>query len=547
MSKMVDRGVYRDEIGAVTQEKDEKKEISRRRFLTNVAASGAALAIVPRRVLGRGFTPPSDTLNIAGIGVGGMGRNNLINLASQNIVALCDVDWGYAGKALDRFDTDIQNLRTRIDQPAPPPRPGQPPVEFDRVKAEARLAAMIRLKTDHLPRAKRYQDYRDMLERQKDIDAVVVATPDHMHAPIALAAMALGKHVYVQKPICWSVEEARQLARRAKDTKVATQMGNQGHSLDDARTAVEYIWAGAIGDVREVHIWTNRPIWPQGVPRPEPLKVSADTLRWNESGLDARLAAALAGNFPVPDSLAWDLFLGAAPNVDYHPVYHPFNWRGWVDWGVGAIGDMGAHLIDHSMWALNLGLPTTIETVSTPFNGASYPHATLTFYEFPARGPMPPVKLTWYDGGLMPNKPEELGDEELKKEGGALLIGTKGKLLHDTYGLKPRLLPKSLHDSFGKPPQKLPRIDKEAHEMNWVDAAKGKGEASCPFEYAARLTEVMLLGIVALRAGTKIHYDAANMRVTNVAQANDYLRREYRRGYLSSALRSQLPSVAAAS
>jgi len=530
-------------------EKKEKKEMSRRTFLSNVGASGAAFAIVPRHVLGHGFTPPSDTLNIAGIGVGGMGRSNLINLASQNIVALCDVDWGYADKGFDGLDTGIQNLRARIDQSNPQPAPGQPPVEFDRVKAKTRLDAMIKLKTEHLSKAKRYRDYRDMLEHQKDIDAVVVATPDHMHAPIALAAMALGKHVYVQKPLCWSVEEARQLARRAKETKVATQMGNQGHSSDDGRTAVEYIWAGAIGEVREVHIWTNRPLgyWPQGVPRPAPLKEPADSLRWNGQGVTARLAAALAGDFPVPGTLAWDLFLGVAPQMGYHPIYHPFNWRGWVDWGVGAIGDMGAHLIDHSMWALNLGLPASIETVSTPFNGASYPHATLTFYEFPARGPMPPVKLTWYDGGLMPNKPEELGDEELKKEGGALLIGSKGKLLHDTYGLKPRLLPKSLHDSFGKPPQKLPRIDKEAHEMNWVDAAKGKGEASCPFEYAARLTEVMLLGIVALRAGTKIHYDAANMRVTNVAQANDYLRREYRRGYLSSALRSQLPSVAAAS
>src|SRR5216110_2227993 len=169
------------------------------------------------------------------------------------------------------------------------------------------------------------------------------------------------------------------------------------------------------------------------------------------------------------------------PNVNYHPIYHPFNWRGWTDWGVGAIGDMGAHLIDHTMWALDLGLPTSVETVSTPFNGASYPSATLTFYEFPARGAMPPVKLTWYDGGLKPNKPEELGDEELNKEGGALLIGSKGKLLYDTYGFKPRLSPKSLHESFGKPPQKLPRIAGQAHEMNWVDACKGKVEASCPY------------------------------------------------------------------
>ena len=203
----------------------------------------------------------------------------------------------------------------------------------------------------------------------------------------------------------------------------------------------------------------------------------------------------LAGPYPVPDSLAMGLFLGVGPRVEYHPIYHPFNWRGWVDWGVGAIGDMGAHLIDHTMWALELGFPTSIETVSTPFNGASYPSATQTFYEFPARGKMPPVTMTWYDGGLLPRKPEELGDEELNKGGGALIIGSKGKLLHDTYGAKPRLLPKSLHESYGKPPQKLPRIPGEDHEMNWVDAAKGNAEASCPFEYAARLTEVMLLGV----------------------------------------------------
>lgn len=510
------------------------KRLTRRRFLSTAAASGAAAALVPRHVLGRGFTPPSDLLNIAGVGVGGMGRQNLINLASQNIVALCDVDWGYADKGFERLDSDIQRLRDRLEHPDAAPASGQPPVEFDRVKAKARLDGMIRLKTEHLPKAKRYQDYREMLDRQTDIDAVLVATADHMHAPVALAAMDLHKHVYVQKPLTWSVQEARKMAHAAKQTKVATQMGNQGHSMDDARTAVEYVWAGAIGEVREVHIWTNRPLgfWPQGVPRPEPLKEPADQLRWNGQGVNLRLAAAMAGNYPVPDTLRWDLFLGAAaPNTDYHPIYHPFNWRGWVDWGVGAIGDMGAHLIDHSMWALKLGMPTSVETVSTPFNGASYPQATMTFYEFPARGPLPPVKLTWYDGGLMPNKPAELGDEELKQEGGALLIGSKGKLLHDTYGLHPRLLPKSLNHSFGKPPQKLPRIPGEAHEMNWVEAAKGKTEPSCPFEYAARLTEVMLLGVVALRSGRKIFYDGENMRVTNLPQANDYLRREYRQGW----------------
>src|SRR5438270_2681819 len=250
--------------------------VSRRTFLRNVSAGTAGFAIVPRHVLGRGFTPPSDTLNIAGVGVGGMGRSNLINLSSQNLVALCDVDWDYAGKSFDRLDVDIKSLQTRIEE-GPPPQPGGRRIEFDPVKAKAQLEGMLRLKNEHLPRAKRYQDYREMLDRQKDIDAVVVATPDHMHSTIALAAMDLGKHVYVQKPLTWSVYEARQLARRARETKLATQMGNQGHSFDDTRKIVEYLAAGAIGDVREVHVWTNRPLshWPQGVPRPEPLKMPA--------------------------------------------------------------------------------------------------------------------------------------------------------------------------------------------------------------------------------------------------------------------------------
>ena len=268
-----------------------KNELSRRKFLTTATAAavsgvttnGSVFTIVPRHVLGHGFTPPSDTLNIAGVGVGGIGRANLVALASQNIVALCDVDWDYAGKTFEHLDTDIQVLKTRLEQPDPQPQPvpGTPPVEFDRVKAQKRLKGMIGLKTEHWPKAKHYQDYREMLERQKDIDAIVVATADHMHAPIALAAMDLNKHVYVQKPLTWSVEESRRLSRRAKELKIATQMGNQGHSLNDARTAVEYIRAGAVGEVREAHIWTNRPLgfWPQGVPRPEPLKQPADTLK----------------------------------------------------------------------------------------------------------------------------------------------------------------------------------------------------------------------------------------------------------------------------
>ena len=512
----------------------EKSEVSRRDFITKAAVTGAAFTILPRHVLGRGFVPPSDTMNVACVGVGGMGRSNLINLASQNIVALCDVDWGYTDKNLSRLDTDASNLQQHIDHPDATPGAAQAVSPADAAKAKARLDNILHLKNDLIPKAKRYSDYRKMLEEQKDIDGIIVATPDHMHAPITLAAMDLDKHVYVQKPLCWSVDECRKLSAKAKDKpKLATQMGNQGRSLNDTKTAVELIQSGAIGEVREVHVWTDRPVgfWPQGVPRPKAAVEPLDTLKWDPAGVNARLAAAMAGNYPIPETLSWDLFLGVGPSVNYHPIYHPFNWRGWVDWGVGAIGDMGAHLLDVSMTSLDLGYPTTIETVSSPFTGASYPAASIIFYEFPARGAMPPVKLTWFDGGLTPPKPVELGDEELKKEGGAIIIGTTGKLMHDTYGANPRLLPKSLQDSTNKPAQKLPRIENESHELNWVAAAKGHSQASSPFAYAAQLTEVMLLGVVALRAGKKIAYDGSAMRVTNVADANQFLSRQYRAGW----------------
>jgi predicted dehydrogenase len=498
--------------------------IPRRDFLKTTAAAAAGFTIVPRHVLGAGQTAPSDRLNIAGVGVGGMGRVNLTALSTENIVALCDVDWGYADRTFARLPAEIEEREGQVKSLA---SDADRKELLDWIESTKRLA-------DQVPRAKRYTDYREMLDKQKDIDAVMVATPDHMHAPIALAAMDLGKHVYVQKPLTWSVDEARKLARKAAGSKIATQMGNQGHSSDDARLLNEYIWAGAIGEVGEVHVWTDRPLgyWPQAVPRPEPAMPAAapgDGSRWDAEALSVKMAAAM-GSYPVPENLAWDLFLGVAPQVPYHPVYHPFNWRGWVDWGVGPLGDMGAHLIDHAMWALDLGYPTTVETVSTPFNKVSYPAATITYYEFPARGSRPPVRLTWYDGGLFPPKPVELGNEELDKTGGVLFIGSKGKLICSTLAANPRLLPKTLHDSFGVPPQKLPRIA-TSHEMNWVDAAKGKTQASCPFDYAARLTEVMLLGIVSLRAGRKLEYDGGNMRVTNIPWANQFLSREYRSGW----------------
>lgn len=533
---------------------DKDKGVSRRHFIETAALTGAGLTIVPRHVLGKGFTPPSDLLNIAAVGVGGMGRNNMRAVGSQNMVAVCDVDWDFAGRSLDRFKTELENRRN--PQAAGRGRGGQaqgqapPQPNPDPVRRGEPIEALERL-VEQLPKAKRYTDYREMLSEQKDIDAVIIATPDHMHAAMASAAMDLGKHVYVQKPLTWSVEEARHLAKKAKDNpKIATQMGNQGHSGAESRTTVEYIQQGAIGDVTDVHVWTNRPLgyWPQGLPRPNAGAMTTGTSgqppAWNGPGVERRLAAAMAGNYPVPDKLNWDLFLGVAPHVDYHPIYHPFNWRGWVDWGQGALGDMGAHLIDFPFWALELGMPTSIETISTPFNDASFPSSTSTFFEFAARGNKPAVKMTWYDGGMMPPRPPEFSEEMVEDprtkrmvykeqysgEGGVMYFGSKGKLLHETYGYRPRLLPQSLHDSYGKPKQVIPRIQ-TTHEMNWVEAAKGTTPASCPFDYAARLVEVMLLGVVSLRARSKIYYDAEKMRITNIASANDLLRREYRGGH----------------
>jgi predicted dehydrogenase len=519
-------------------------DISRRKFVTTVAGTGAALTIVPRHVLGHGIQAPSDTVNIAVIGFG-MGASNAIAVMSQNLVAFCDVQDSLMAAAIKRFQTVAGAAPTSAQRGGGSARRSEP--SKAQQEADARRPATNsrddakRFVEQNLPKLKKYRDYREMLEKQKDIDAVIVATPDHMHAPIASLAMDLGKHVYVQKPLCWSVEEARVLAKKAKDRKVVSQMGNQGHSTDDARTGYEYITSGAIGDIREVHVWTNRPLgyWPQGVPRPAPLVDDPKRpLGWNGRAVEQRLAAALAGNYPKPDDLDWNLFLGGAPQVEYHPIYHPFNWRGWVDWGQGALGDMGAHLIDHPFWALNLGYPTAVETLSTPFNGASYPHATTTYYEFPARGNMPPVKLTWYDGGLLPPRPEEMGDDRMNPGGGLMYVGSKGRLVQDTYGLLPRFYPKNLPAAQTPAPQKLKRIAHQEHEMNWVEAIKGVAEISSPFEYAAPLTEVMLLGIVALRAGTKIHYDGANMKITNSVATSEQplegeqlLRRQYREGF----------------
>src|SRR6187401_1343586 len=376
----------------------ESQGLSRRDFVTRTAAAGAGLVIVPRHVLGRGFQAPSDTVNIATVGVSGMGSSNTNAVMSENIVAFCDVDFGLLDARIERWKKEAAAAATALKSGTTPPNRNR------REPTPAQLAAnekrpkinqnetLVKFVETQLDKVQKYRDYREMLDKQKDIDAIIVATPDHMHASIALAAMDLNKHVYVQKPLCWSVEEARALANKAKEKPgVVTQMGNQGHSSDGSRTGYEYIRGGAIGDVREVHVWTNRPLgfWPQGIPRPAPLQAGPSgprPLRFPSGRVTPLIADALyRESASVPSTLSWDLFLGVSPVVDYHPVYHPHHWRGWVDWGQGALGDMGAHLVDHPVWGLKLGLPTSIETISTPFNGLSYPNATTTYYEFPAR------------------------------------------------------------------------------------------------------------------------------------------------------------------
>jgi len=500
------------------------KKITRRDFVGDAGKLALGAMIVPRRVLGgTGFQAPSNTLNVACVGFGGMGMSNMQALLSENIVAVCDVDFPFVERGLmSRLNSTNENTK----------RNGE------------------RLQEAYTKAAK-YADFREMLDKQKDIDAVVIATPDHTHAVIAIAAMKAGKHVYVQKPLAYSVHECRQVARVAKETGVVTQHGNQGHSHDGTRRLVEWVQSGIIGEVREVHIYTNRPVnyWAQGIPRPPaaapttaPRAADAPPRQWNMGTVNTAISKEMFGVAQdPPPGLNWELFLGPAPDIPYHPVYHPFSWRGWVDFGGGALGDMGAHLVDQSYWALDLGLPTSIVASSTAWGSggrnmppASFPLATTANFEFAARGSLPPVKMFWYDSGILPPRPPFMPDDlpYPSPDGGGFIIGEKGVISHATYGENPRIFPEELHQEAMKLPQTLPRIE-GSHEMNWARACKGDGKASAPFDYAARLVETMLLGVVALRAGQgkKIHYDGDAMRITNDEAANQYLTREYRKGW----------------
>jgi predicted dehydrogenase len=447
---------------------EQNRKLSRRDFM-GAAAAVAAFTVVPRHVLGGPrHIPPSEKVNIAGIGVGGQGGSDLRAVSSQNIVALCDVDWKQAGGTFKRY-----------------------------------------------PNAKKYKDFRIMLDKEdRNIDAVVVATPDHVHAVASMAAIKRSKHVYCEKPLTHSVYEARVLAKAAREYKVATQMGNQGQASEGTRLMCEYIWAGAIGPVREVHVWTDRPLrgindvyWPQGIERPE-------------------------GEDDVPPTLDWDLWLGPAPWRPYkgNRTYCPFTWRGWWDFGTGALGDIGCHSIDPVWRALKLKYPLSVEASCTLVNTETFPVASMVTYHFGAREDMPPVKLTWYDGGLRPPRPEELADGQQFGTGGTLFVGDKGKMLGYT------LIPESKRKEFGRPPKVLPRSP--GHHQEWIDACKGGKPAGSNFDHAGPLAEAVLLGNVALRpeikeklTRTSLLWDSASFKFTNIPEANKYLHCSYREGW----------------
>jgi predicted dehydrogenase len=365
---------------------------------------------------------------------------------------------------------------------------------------DARLARAAR----KAPRAARFVDYRKMLDKMhKQIDAVVVATPDHNHAPASMLALKHGKHCYTEKPLTHSVHEARALAAEAARQKVTTQMGNQGHAGEGYRLLCEWIWDGAIGAVREAHAWTDRPAgwWPQGVPRPK-----AE---------------------PVPKGLHWDLWLGPAPQRPFAPGYHPFNWRGWFDFGTGALGDMGCHIMDGAFWALKLRNPTSVTVKSSGHNNDSYPAWSVTTYRFPARGDMAPCTFTWHDAKRRP--PQKLIGTRKYPSNGSLFVGDKGTILI-AHGGGPRLIPDELMKDYKRPGKSIPRSN-GGHWAEWIRACKGGRPAMSNFGYSGPLTEMVLLGSLAQRMDRTIEWDAKAMRVTNIPEANRHVRRQYRAGW----------------
>lgn len=430
--------------------------VSRRAFLKHSAA-GAGLVILTGSASIRAYAA-NNKLNTALIGAAGRGGVHLGPAAGENLIALCDVDEGRMAKALAK---------------ATP--------------------------------AKTYSDYRQLFDAHKDLNAVFVATPDHNHFPAAMRAVDGGAGVYVEKPLTYCIWEARTLTEFVRKKKVASQMGNQGHSGEGWRNLCEYIWAGAIGDVTEVHCVTNRPIWPQGIDRP-PTK-------------------------PVPQGLNWECWIGPAPMRDYHDGLHGFAWRGWLDFGAGALGDMGCHIMDGAVWALKLGEAKTVEVEaeSSGVNSETFPKWSIVTYKFPARGSMPPMTLKWFDGGKRPPRPADL-EPERKEDYDSVYYGSKGTMVAGTGGEGARIIPEAKRQAVPRPEKTIPRSPKGFHG-DFLEACRGGPPASSNFDYSGPLTEIVLLGNLAIRLGRKIEYDVVAMKAKNCPEADALIRRTPRPGW----------------
>jgi predicted dehydrogenase len=505
-----------------------ERNSSRREFLQQTALAGIGFWAAGGLSVAASKSA-NEQINFACIGVGGKGDSDASQVAKLgNVIAICDID----------EDTLNKKAKEEIKE-----------------KYKDKDGKEKERGTGKFPfaKAKKYTDFRKMLDEMgHDIDAVTVSTPDHTHAVAAIMAMKMKKHVYCQKPLTHSVYEARQMREVAQQMGVATQMGNQGTASDGLRRAVAIIQAGVIGPVHQVHVWTNRPIWPQG----------AEAILKTKAGGAAALAAlhgrSLADIHPphAPGHVKWDLWLGPAKERPYDPIYHPFSWRGWWDFGTGAIGDMACHTANMPYMALKLGAPTRIFARSGDLNPETYPTWAHIEFEFPARGDMPPVKLHWYEGHTPAGRilpPERLIHGERFSDSGCLLVGEKGTLFSpNDYGEQYKLLPEKEFKGAKLPEQKLPHNNRgdEGQKEEWVKAIRGGPAALSNFEYAARLTEAVLLGNVAMRAGKThkikvrgrdkkeheiegrlIEYDAEQMRATNAPEAEQYLKPEFRKGW----------------
>jgi predicted dehydrogenase len=442
-------------------------KITRRNFLAKTTTSVGTLAVVPGYVLGlRGADSPNNKLNIAAIGLCNQGGSDLQGMTSENIVALCDVDTRYSAKHSSRF-----------------------------------------------PKAKQYQDFRKMFdELDKEIDAVLIATPDHWHAALALRAMKMGKHVYCEKPLAHSIYEVRALMQAAKEMKVTTQLGNQGHSFDSIRVFREWVEDGAIGTVREVHAMC-RSVYSR-----------VDILEEVKRGQ------------PVPETLDWEIWVGPAQFRPYHSAYHPGKWRSWTNFGTGVIGDWTCHVVDPAFWTLDLGAPTMLEALE-PANydpakqGETFPAGNVIRYSFPAKGNRAAVTLTWYDGSQQPPRPPELEPDEKLPDIGALVVGDKAKILYGSHGATaPRIIPDEGTEKFKRSPQRYARSP--GHQQEWIEACKAHKPAGSDFSYGGPLTELALLGVIAMRfKGQKLAWDSAGVKFTNCSEANAYLKPAFRKGW----------------